>query len=351
MFNYHKNVKTLVLSASLGFLFLSMIVAVIPAQEMQKAEPLPGMEPLTESENRGLHVFVAENCVACHTQQVRNIEMDKVWGDRPSVPSDYYYTKKRLDFWRQSPSVLGSERTGPDLTNVGNRRPGQTWHLLHMYNPRIVEPASIMPSYPWLFTAKDSAAVLETDVVVPLPVENLPFPGAVVVAKPEMVDLIAYLNVLKQVPMPGTATADFIPAKEKAPAAPASSTASTSGSETAPALPEADIASLLPDGEKLYTQHCGACHQASGKGIIGAFPPLAGSSIVNTDDPDLMVRIILQGYDARSEFGVMPGFADKLSDEEIAAIANHERSSWGNTARKITAEEVKAIRNLVMQDL
>src|SRR3546814_12636951 len=74
--------------------------------------PLPGQQPLTELEMKGLRVYIAEGCVACHTQQVRSIEMDKTWGDRPSIPSDYYYSKQRLDLWRQSPSLLGSERTG-----------------------------------------------------------------------------------------------------------------------------------------------------------------------------------------------------------------------------------------------
>jgi cytochrome c oxidase cbb3-type subunit 2 len=44
----------------------------------------------------------------------------------------------------------------------------------------------------------------------------------------------------------------------------------------------------------------------------------------------------------------MPGFADQLSDEEIAAIANHERSSWGNDAPPLTADDVKKIRDFVM---
>ncbi|MEZ4790278.1 MAG: cbb3-type cytochrome c oxidase subunit II [Flavobacteriales bacterium] len=45
---------------------------------------------------------------------------------------------------------MGSERTGPDLTNIGKRQPGVQWHLLHLYDPRMVQ-GSIMPRYPWLF--------------------------------------------------------------------------------------------------------------------------------------------------------------------------------------------------------
>src|SRR5680860_640346 len=151
MLNFHKEHKNLVLTALIVFVALSILVAIIPAFQMQNTMPLPSQEALTDQEMKGLRVYVSENCVACHTQQVRGIAMDNMWGDRPSLPSDYYYSKQRLDVWRQSPSLLGSERTGPDLTNIGSRQPSDDWHFMHLYNPRSVVSASIMPSYSWLF--------------------------------------------------------------------------------------------------------------------------------------------------------------------------------------------------------
>lgn len=334
MLNFHKNHKNLVTTAISVFVVLSFLIAVLPAWQMQKVEPLPDQPAMTAMELKGLEVFVSENCMACHTQQVRNIEMDEVWGERPSMPSDYYYSKQRMDVWRQSPSILGSERTGPDLTNVGQRQPGKEWHLLHFYNPRIVVKESVMPGYPWLYKEKNESEITEEDLVVPVPENFRDDRTKKVVATEQVLQLIAYMQSLKQAPIPGN-TPTFIPsvrskAKEQI----------TGGEELA-----------LPDGEKLYMQTCAACHQQDGKGLAGAFPPLAGSAVVNNEDPDLMVRIILQGYDARSEYGQMPGFAMQLSDEEIAAIANHERSSWGNTAPAITADQVKQIREFVMNDL
>src|SRR5690606_5950973 len=128
MLNFHKNHKNLVNTSLAVFAGLSILIAVLPAYQMQKTQPLPAMEPLSQQELNGLHLYVSENCMSCHTQQVRNIEMDKTWGERPSMASDYYFSKMRLDVWRQSPSLLGSERTGPDLTNVGKRQPGREWH-------------------------------------------------------------------------------------------------------------------------------------------------------------------------------------------------------------------------------
>jgi len=331
MINFHKDHKSLVNTALAVFAGLSMLVAVIPAYQMQETQPLPGMQPLSPQEKSGLQTYVAENCTVCHTQQVRNIEMDKMWGDRPSMASDYYYSKKRLDLWRQSPSLLGSERTGPDLTNVGNRQPGQEWHLLHLYNPRIVVKESVMPAFPWLFAEKNERDVMEDDVVVPVPENFLKRKNVKIVATQKAIDLVAYLQSLKQAPLPGNTGVDFIPFAKKE---------------------EVDIAAgstALPDGEQLYMQTCAACHQADGKGLAGAFPPLAGSAIVNDENHETLIKVILQGYDARTEYGVMPPFAGQLTDEEIAAIANHERSSWGNNAPAITPEDVKKIRDFLTQ--
>ena len=60
-----------------------------------------------------------------------------------------------------------------------------------------------------------------------------------------------------------------------------------------------------------------------------------------------MVKIILQGYDARSDYGVMPALGEQLSDAEIAAIVNYERNSWGNEAPKVTKSDIERIRDFV----
>ena len=74
------------------------------------------------------------------------------------------------------------------------------------------------------------------------------------------------------------------------------------------------------------------------------FPPLAGSPIVNDKDPTQMITIILGGYDARAEYGVMPAQAENLSDAQITAAVNHVRSSFGNDAPATTEDVVKSLR-------
>jgi len=102
-------------------------------------------------------------------------------------------------------------------------------------------------------------------------------------------------------------------------------------------------------GAALYRTSCSSCHQANGQGVEGAFPPLTGDPVVTAEDPTRHVEIVLFGMQGEPIEGVeyvtpMPGWAAQLSDEEVAAVVNHERTSWGNDAPTVTAEEVAEIR-------
>ncbi len=202
--DFHQNHKLLYGTIFTGFVILSLIIAVFPAMWVQERnEPLPDSRALTELEQKGLNVYVSEGCMYCHTQQVRPIDMDAVWG-RPSAPGDYARIG-RQDVWRQTPAVLGSARTGPDLSNVGNRQPSEVWHYMHLFNPRSVVGESVMPSYPWLFEVKDDAG--PDDTVITIPGDYAPKQGTVV-ATEKAEALVAYLLSLKQVKLESGETAD-----------------------------------------------------------------------------------------------------------------------------------------------
>jgi cytochrome c oxidase cbb3-type subunit 2 len=183
-----------------GFVGLAFVVGIGPAMWVQRhAQPLPGAVPPTPLETAGLDVYVAEGCVACHTQQVRPLEMDAVWG-RPSAPGDYAYVRP-TSVWRPyAPAVLGSERTGPDLSNVGARQASDLWQYLHLYNPRSVVSGSVMPAFPWLFDVKAEAA--DGEPVVPVPKPYAPDTG-VVVPNARGRALVAYLLARRQVAIEG----------------------------------------------------------------------------------------------------------------------------------------------------
>lgn len=100
----------------------------------------------------------------------------------------------------------------------------------------------------------------------------------------------------------------------------------------------ADFAvSTTVDGGQLYTAHCVACHQATGEGIPGVFPPLDGSEWV-IGDPSVTARIVLHGIKGPLTVkgakynGEMPHFKETFSDAELAAVLTHIRSSFGNSS-------------------
>ncbi|MEO6031932.1 MAG: cytochrome c [Burkholderiaceae bacterium] len=96
------------------------------------------------------------------------------------------------------------------------------------------------------------------------------------------------------------------------------------------------------DGKQLFSANCVACHQASGQGLPGVFPPLDGSEWV-TGDERVIANILLHGIEAeitvegKTYKGSMPAFGH-LSDAELAAVASHVRSTWANKAAPLTAE-------------
>lgn len=103
------------------------------------------------------------------------------------------------------------------------------------------------------------------------------------------------------------------------------------------------------DGEALYATNCSACHQITGQGVPGAFPPLVGSPYVTGDKTDRMAAIMIYGLmgpinvmgttynSAMAPLGALP-------DEELAAIATYIRSAWGNSAGPVGPEVFKEAR-------
>ena len=323
LFNNHKR---LFLSALALFILLTLIMAIMPALYNQEYNAiLPNAVPLSDDALKGKEIYIANGCVACHTQQVRNVDMDNVWGDRPSIAADYA-ANKRTDLWRNTATLMGTERTGPDLTNIGKRQPSLMWHLLHLYQPRATVEKSIMPAYPWLFEEKTSLGKNDIEIILPDNFSNRK-KGKIVATK-EALQLVAYLQSLKQTELPdGSPTSTFLYKKIEN------------------KKPSEQIDASMPDGETLYTNNCMSCHQANGEGLKGAFPPLKNSPVVIGDNLELYVTIIMQGYDPRPEYATMNavGTDNNLTAEEVTAIINHERTSWGNNAKKVTIEQVKNI--------
>ena len=135
------------------------------------------------------------------------------------------------------------------------------------------------------------------------------------------------------------------PTKIAALAPPDAASANSAPAASGKSLAGFDYGKTGPDA---YAANCAACHGAAGAGVPGAFPPLVGDPVIVGTDPKTHVLTVLKGLHGKKIGGVayasqMPAFP-QLSDAEIAAIVDHERTSWGNNAPTITPDDVKRLR-------
>lgn len=133
----------------------------------------------------------------------------------------------------------------------------------------------------------------------------------------DLTAMATFLKALPQAPVPS-------------PAAP--SGAAVSGEPTGP-------------GARLYRQHCAQCHGASGQGVSGLYPALAGNRAVTMASPANLVRVVLSGGFAPATAGNprpfgMPPFTQVLGNEEVAHLLTFVRSAWGNRADEVTPLQV-----------
>lgn len=162
---------------------------------------LAGLDPVVDEDGvarpvepggavaEGRELYRSLGCLYCHSQQVRpegfGADLERGWGERRTVARDHIHDR---------PPLLGTMRTGPDLANIGARQPSDSWHFLHLYEPSLTSPGSIMPPYRFLFE--------ERGQVLGRPADALELPpqadGTVrlIVPRLEARALVAYLKSL-----------------------------------------------------------------------------------------------------------------------------------------------------------
>ena len=131
----------------LVFAAVVAVVVVLPGITISEA-PSDIFRERTPLEEEGRDIYIANGCTDCHTQYVR-------W-------NDWGLGAQRIaqsgDYIAEQPHLLGSERTGPDLSQAGGEHPDD-WHVAHFYNPRHTRPDSIMPPFAFLAPGQTDALI------------------------------------------------------------------------------------------------------------------------------------------------------------------------------------------------
>ena len=242
--------------------------------------------------DRGAYLVEAlGHCGACHS------------------PRDALYREAGLD--AASPAFLSGGQLGdwpiPDLRAAN--MPTQTW------------PATELEKFLRAGRNAETGAAGEMSLTIGHSLQYLP--------QADLDAMIAYLRAIRQ--------------DRVAPAADARRR------EPAPTARKLTAAVDLTLGERLYLDNCNACHFADGRGARETFPALDGNPLVTAASPGGLVSMILGGAampstQTRPLRLAMPGFAWRLDDEEVAALATFIRQGWSNAAGAVTAAEVAPVR-------
>lgn len=142
------------------------IVEYIPTALIKSNIPtIASVKPYTPLEIQGRDIYIREGCYTCHSQMIRPFRSETERYGEYSKPGEFVY---------DHPFQWGSKRTGPDLHRLGGKYPN-SWHYMHMNDPRSTSPNSIMPAYPWLYTSNTDWASTEGKIIT-LRQVGVPYP-------------------------------------------------------------------------------------------------------------------------------------------------------------------------------
>lgn len=128
-----------------------------------------------------------------------------------------------------------------------------------------------------------------------------------------------------------------------------STTTTTTTAATAASATQAPAKIASASGASVYQTNCSSCHGADGKGAPGAFPPLAHNPFV-TGPAGPVIGVLKNGLTgpvkvgSQTYNGQMPAWKSTLSNDQIAAVITHIRTSFGNSASAVTSAQVAAAK-------
>ena len=295
---------------SVFFLMVSMVVAA-PYMFLLDTPPSDRAHVYTDLEAEGRGLYMNLGCFYCHSQQVRLYD----WGlGDPSQKGDFIYN---------SPQSLGTERTGPDLAQIGGMRP-TVWHYLHHRDPRSVSPGSLMPNFDFLTDHELDAIVayLQNQGGEDLQVDES-ITGGQAFHPDVPVEYVNASNLFG--PLMMQVRADYN---------------TTDNTYTGTTALGDEWANIFDMGKEIFTQRCLSCHGCSGN----AEGPYARHVV--TQPANLHERIATFAGDYyhiwRVSEGVpgtaMPSWKLTLNETEISLVAIYEMSFVVNATRTISGD-------------
>jgi cytochrome c oxidase cbb3-type subunit I/II len=147
--------------------FIGGVVEFIPTAVIKSNVPtIASVKPYSPLEIEGRDIYIAEGCNNCHSQMIRPFR---------SETERYGEYSKVGEFVYDHPFLWGSKRTGPDLHRIGGKYP-DSWHYIHMREPRSTSPGSIMPAYTWMYDTKTDYSHTEGKIMT-LQKLGVPYPA------------------------------------------------------------------------------------------------------------------------------------------------------------------------------
>ena len=152
---------------SLVAVFIGGVIEFVPTAVIKSNIPtIASVKPYSPLEVEGRDIYIAEGCNNCHSQMIRPFR---------SETERYGEYSKVGEFVYDHPFLWGSKRTGPDLHRIGGKYP-DSWHYLHMRDPRSTSPGSIMPAYTWMYDTKTDYSHTEGKIIT-LRKLGVPYPA------------------------------------------------------------------------------------------------------------------------------------------------------------------------------
>jgi mono/diheme cytochrome c family protein len=123
--------------------------------------------------------------------------------------------------------------------------------------------------------------------------------------------------------------------------------------KTSAPLPSAESSLLISFGKSIYDRECALCHGAEGLGSPPHYPPLAGNQSIQMSSAVNAIRMVLNGGFPPGTIGNarpygMPPFAQRLSDDEVAAVVSYIRTAWGNRGSPVSARQANELRSATL---